>query len=163
MYTEDLLNDFSDIVLIGNATPTKLPNRIIDSFDTVIRFNNYHNFTHPYIGRKVDLHCSNYLEDVKPTPHKVPHFSPFPNQPPYQPTLQPNQVFARRWHFTNRITLPSTGLRLCLLLEDIKKPFYYYAFDSFKTPHPGEKEISNTGHSNEELLVISDLNFSHEL
>lgn len=163
-YSEDLLRACrGGVAIVGNATPKHSLGTIIDTYDTVIRLNNYQ--TEGYenlVGSRTSYRCTTGWSDIEPRGEHL-EFSPF-TAGARESELIP--VYLRRsgrpllvaetdiHRFLPEITKPSTGLALVQLCVEVGLAVDLFGFDGFRSPHYWEKHLSYSTHSQDELGVL---------
>lgn len=164
-YTEDILNRLRGrIALVGNATPKRAYGKLIDSYDTVIRFNNFKlaGFEE-LVGTRTDLRCTTGWHDIEARPGLI-EFSPFTadaresgNLAAFNKTNHRPVVAARLdiHPFISETPNPSCGLALVQLLHQLGIEADPFGFDGFQTSHYWNAgQAVETSHSRRELDIL---------
>jgi len=162
--TEDLLIKLKGrVAIVGNATPFRPFGELIDSYDTVIRINNYQikGFEN-LVGTKTDLRCTSGWTDIERRGH-CPEFSPFMREAAESSNLAKYEAAKGGPIATPRTDIhpliletprPSTGLSLVELTRQVGLPVDLFCFDGFKSPHYWSREKEPTTHSKSEFQAL---------
>jgi len=163
--TEELLTRMTgSVVVVGNATVDGQHGTMIDSFDNVIRFNNYVTLGYEHIiGSKTTFRCTSGWLDIEPHDHCT-EFSPFCRHANESNKVDEyNRLTSRVLihpktdvHELTSIPNPSTGLACLLLLDYLGIKASIIGFDSFRSPNMGKDTII-TSHSRAEGDEIKSL------
>jgi hypothetical protein len=162
-FTEDLLIKLKGrVAIVGNATPFRPFGDLINSYDTVIRLNNYKLAGYEHlIGTKTDLRCTSGWADIE-SRRNCPEFSPFKRESAESVNL-PKYEAANGGIATPRTDIhpliletpkPSTGLSLVELTRQVGLPVDLFCFDGFKSPHYWSKQKEATTHSTGEFAAL---------
>lgn len=168
-YTEEILSYLQGrrIAIVGNATPTYEFGEIIDSYDVVIRLNNFKlaGFE-KLVGTKTDYRCTSCWKDIEHRNDYV-EFSPFTADVAESANLdifnKANQCSVRVAQtdihkLLPTIPKPSTGCALVTLCSYLGLVVDLFAFDGFTTSHYWQEEPSFfTTHSQKEFEVIKQM------
>lgn len=168
VFTEDvlLLNKNRKMVVVGNSKIYKNYGSIIDSYDIVIRFNNFvTNGFENLIGKKTTFRCVCGWNDIE-NRNQCLEISPFSNtcrESGYVEEYNKNNVFPVILskfdiHSLTEIPNPSTGLALLLLINYLNISVDIIGFDSFKTPNLWQLHTP-TSHSSHEWDIILKLKY----
>lgn len=164
LFTEDILIGLKGrVAIVGNATPFRPFGDLINTYDTVIRLNNFKiaGFEN-LVGTKTDLRCTSGWTDIE---HRrtVPEFSPFHRDAAESTNLAKYEAADGRpiasprtdvHPFILETSKPSTGLTLVELTRQCGLPVDLFCFDGFQTPHYWSKEKEHTTHSNVEFQAL---------
>jgi len=163
--TEDLLATFPGrIAIVGNATPKQDFGELIDSYEAVIRINNFRTAGfEKLVGTKTDCRCTSGWRDIEHR-NEHPEFSPFhanavesSNLPTFN-AANARPVLAARMDvhpFIPETSKPSTGLALIQLTTQLGIPVDLFGFDGFKTAHYWQPDTQfHTTHSRSEFNII---------
>jgi 2-polyprenyl-3-methyl-5-hydroxy-6-metoxy-1,4-benzoquinol methylase len=164
-HTEDLLASLSRrVAVVGNATPNREFGTLIDTYDTVIRINNFRlTGFEKLVGTRTDYRCTTGHSDIEHR-NEHPEFSPFTANAIESAHLaafnraNARPVLAARLDvhpFIPETPKPSTGLALVQLTAQLGLPVDLFSFDGFKTPHYWQRDTQfHTTHSHRELEII---------
>jgi hypothetical protein len=164
VFTEDILLSLRGrIALVGNGTPLRPFGKLIDSYDVVIRFNNYRiNGFEDRIGTRTDFRCTTGWDDVEQR-EGVLEFSPFcadsaesANLPAFNKGLKRPVLTAKTdiHPLIPESAKPSAGLSLIQLFQFLGLKADLFGFDGFRTPHYWTQTATPTTHSPSELEII---------
>jgi len=164
-YAEDILQRVRGrVAVVGNATPRRSYGTLIDSYDTVIRFNNFRlQGFGPLVGTRTDLRCTTGWHDVEHRPGLV-EFSPFTANSREASNLSAFNAANHRPVLAARTDIhplipetpnPSAGLSLVQLLHSLGIEADLFGFDGFQTSHywnAGQKV--ETSHTLREMDIL---------
>ena len=164
-HAEDILQRIRGrLAVVGNATPRRSYGSLIDSYDTVIRFNNFRldGFA-SLVGTRTDLRCTTGWHDVEHRPGLL-EFSPFTADSREAGNLAAfnaanhHPVLAARTDIHPLIPEtpnPSAGLSLVQLLHSLGMEADLFGFDGFQTSHywNAGKQVETT-HTRREMDII---------
>ena len=165
-FSEDLLAGLRGrrLAIIGNATVTRDFGSLIDTYDAVIRLNNFRlaGFE-PLVGTRTDFRCTTGFTDIEHR-NEHPEFSPFRDNALESTHLATfNRANARPvlsaqldvHPFISETRNPSTGLALVQLCAQLGLSADLFGFDGFKSPHYWQLNANfRTTHSRHELAII---------
>src|SRR5439155_9819958 len=164
-FSEDILASLRGrIAIVGNATPKRDFGKLIDSYDVVIRMNNFRlSGFERLIGTRTDLRCTTGWKDIE-TRHQHLEFSPFTADASESLHLANYNDRNGRPVLTARTDVhpfipetpkPSAGLALVQLTALLGLPVDLFGFDGFRTPHywAADRTVRTT-HTNRELEYI---------
>jgi hypothetical protein len=164
VFTEDILLGLRGrIALVGNGTPRHPFGKLIDSYNVVIRFNNYRiKGFEDWIGTRTDFRCTTGWDDVEQR-EGIPEFSPFcaeavesANLPAFNKGLKRPVLTAKTdiHPLIPESAKPSAGLSLIQLFQFLGLRADLFGFDGFRTPHYWTQTATPTTHSLSELQII---------
>ncbi|WP_288842465.1 glycosyltransferase family 29 protein [uncultured Deefgea sp.] len=166
LYTDDILKMLQGrIAVVGNASAEYEIGELIDSYDCVIRFNNYEIAEYEKrVGTKCNIRCVTGWYDVKNYNDAI-EVNPFCREAMESSNLsnyeQGNEFFVYTAqvdvHDFIPIKNPSAGLALLWLLNFYQIKVDVFNFDGFKTQHYFGGEVETT-HSASEFEFILGLN-----
>ena len=155
------------IVLVGNSSSTRKIGSLINSYDVVIRFNNFliKGFEDS-VGDKISFRCTSGWRDVvnrnshteiSPFTISNSESSNFINynknniNPLIHSTIDIHKIFPE-------ILRPSTGFSLAALFSHLCIPVSIYNFDGFKSTHYWNSELNViTCHSTLEYQLLKNM------
>lgn len=163
--TEDILATLTGrVAIVGNSKPYREFGRLIDTYDHVIRINNYRiDGFERFVGSKTSFRCTSGWEDIEKRPG-VTEFSPFTDTAKESAHLAAYREKANGDICTARndihieiptVQKPSTGLALIALARLVGLDVDLFCFDGFQTPHYWEEKSAATTHSNEIATILS--------
>lgn len=168
-WTEDILDSLRGkrIAIVGNATSSHEFGSVIDSYDIVIRINNFRIAGYEkHVGVKTDYRCTSGWKDIEHKKDLI-EFSPFTLDAPESANLesfvsrnqQPVSTARTDIHpLAPAILKPSTGCALVTLCSHLCLPVDLFFFDGFKSSHYWEENASFfTTHSQDEFNLILKL------
>ncbi|MGV3754730.1 MAG: glycosyltransferase family 29 protein, partial [Verrucomicrobiota bacterium] len=164
-HAEDLLQRIRGrIAVVGNATPKRAYGKLIDSYDCVIRFNNFRleGFAE-LVGTRTDLRCTTGWHDIEHRDGLI-EFSPFTTDSREASNLATFNATNHRPVLAARTDIhplvpetpnPSCGLALVQLLHSLGMEADLFGFDGFQTSHywnAGQKV--ETSHTLREMDIV---------
>ncbi|HEY1171408.1 MAG TPA: glycosyltransferase family 29 protein [Verrucomicrobiae bacterium] len=164
-HAEDILQRIRGrIAIVGNATPKRAYGKLIDSYDCIIRFNNFRleGFA-DLVGTRTDLRCTTGWHDIEHREGLI-EFSPFTADSREASNLATfsaanhRPVLAARTDIHPLVTEtpnPSCGLALVQLLNSLGIEADLFGFDGFQTSHywnAGQKV--ETSHTLREMDIV---------
>lgn len=166
--TEDILYSLPrPIAVVGNGKMDRPYGNLIDTYATVIRFNNYRiKGFERFVGHRTDYRCTSGWHDIEPRPGPV-HLSPFTRTARESSNLDQFEIQSNCkiicadtdvHQFSSEIKNPSTGLSLAILLDYLGIEADYFGFNGFKTPHYWSNQIHATSHLGAEFGLLCRLN-----
>ena len=175
LHTEDLLQSLNGrIAVVGNATPPRAWGKLIDSYDHVIRFNNYRiEGFESLVGTRTSYRCINGWVDIEHR-EEIPEFSPFTPDAEESGNLSTFLSGNSQAVLTAKLDVhtllpelsnPSAGLSLALLLDHLGIEADLFCFDGFRTGHYWDQASCETTHKLAEgdiLLSLPNMYFIGE-
>lgn len=150
MTSEQLLKNYDEpLCIIGNG---KIENKgkIIDSYKTVIRFNNFKiNGFEKDVGTKTSLRCVNGYGKTLKVYDNIISFSPFlenDKESKFANLYDGDIIFASDTYKYGLIH-PSTGFTLIIMLVTLGYKFDLYGFDFFESGHYYDATHKSTMHN----------------